>query len=117
MVESVLQTHRIVAMPAARPRMHVTPTDHSFRLLAELSKLTGKAPATIVRELLEEAAPALEMTINAYRDIQKRPEEARAAVLRMAAEAQGMVNQALLDLDIDKKPGRKPGGAGAAKPR
>lgn len=99
--------------------MHVTPSDQGYRLLQELSKLTGKAPATIVRELLDEAAPALEMVIQAYRDIQGTPELAQAAVLRLAAQAHQTIAQASLDLDIDNKPGRKPKdkGRGAAKPR
>ena len=102
--------------------MQVTPSETVYRLLAAISKLTGKPPATIVRELLDEAVPALEMTVTAYRDIQKRPEQAQAAVLRMAEQAQQMVTQARLDLDtaLQKKPGRKPGkkpGRGAAKPR
>lgn len=108
-------------MPAARPRMHVTPSERVSLLLRELSQLIGKAPATIVRELLDEAAPALEMTLEAYRDIQKRPEEAQAAVQRMAAKAHQVIAQASLDLDTDRKPGRKPStkdkGRGAAKPR
>jgi hypothetical protein len=109
-------------MPAARPRMHVTPSETVFRLLAELSALTGKPPATIVRELLDEAVPALEMTLQAFRAIADRPEEAKAAVMRMAEQAQQMVTQARLDLDSAsrKKPGPKPRkkpGREAAKPR
>lgn len=99
--------------------MHVTPSEQGYRLLQELSKLTGKAPATIVRELLDEAAPALEMMIQAFRDIQGTPEMAQAAVMRIAAQAHQTIAQVTLDLDTDKKPGRKPGnkGRGAAKPR
>lgn len=117
-------------MPAARARMHVTPSEPGYRLLQELSKLTGKAPATIVRELLDEAAPALEMMIQAFRDIHTTPELAQAAVMRMAAEAHQAIAQATLDLDNSNKPGRKPRvtasatavaarskGRGAAKPR
>ncbi len=103
-------------MPASRPRMHVTPSDQGYRLLQALSKLTGKAPATIVRDLLDEAAPALEMMIEAFRDIHAAPEVTRAAVMRMAAQAHQTIAQATLDLDIDNKPGRKPQkqGRGAA---
>nr|CRY94056.1 hypothetical protein [uncultured prokaryote] len=104
-------------MPAARPRMQVTPTQSSFLLLKELEKLTGKAPATMVRELLDEAAPALQMMLDAYRDLHTKPEQAQAAVMRMAAQGHALIAQATLDLDTDKKPGRKPGkktGRGAA---
>lgn len=89
--------------------MHVTPSEQGYRLLQELSGLTGKAPATIVRELLDEAAPALETTIEAFRAIRDRPEQAQAAVSRLAAQAHAVIAQATLDLDTDKKPGRKPG--------
>ena len=105
-------------MPAARPRMQVTPTEATFRLLKELETLTGKAPATTVRELLDEAAPALQMMVTAYRDLRTKPEQAQAAVMRMAAEGHALLAQATLDLDTDRKPGRKPGqkaGQGAAK--
>lgn len=104
-------------MPAARPRMQVTPSQSTFLLLRELSELTGQAPATIVRELLDEAAPALQMTLEAFRAIKARPQEAQAAVARMAAQAHQVIAQATLDLNTDKKPGRKPGkktGRGAA---
>lgn len=102
-------------MPAARPRLQVTPTEQVYLLLTELSKIAGKPQATIVREILDEAAPALQMTIDAYRTIHSRPEEARAAVMRMASQAQITIAQATLDLNTDKKPGRKP--SGAKKPR
>lgn len=107
-------------MPAARPRIQVTPSDQAARLLGELSKLTGKGQATIIRELLDEAAPALQMTVDAFRQIQARPEEAQAAVMRLAAQAHATIAQTTLDLDNSQKPGRKPGkpsGRGAAKPR
>ena len=109
-------------MPAARPRMQVTPSETVYRLLAAISELTGKPPATIVRELLDEAVPALEMTLEAFQTIRARPEEARAAVMRMAEQADQIVTQERLDLDsaLKKTPGRKPGkkpGRGAAKPR
>jgi len=104
-------------MAAARPRMQVTPSETAYRLLQELSKLTGKAPATIVRDLLDEASPALETMVTAYRDLHTAPEKAQAAVMRLAAQGHAMLAQATLDLDTDKKPGRKPrkAGQGASK--
>jgi hypothetical protein len=80
-----------------------------------------------VRELLEEAAPALEAMLEAARLVKSRPEQAQAAIARFANKATADLAQAQLDLDaaIRKKPGRKPGkknsqgkrGRGAAKPR
>ena len=120
-------------MPAARNRIAVTPSETVSRLLAELSRLTGQGPATLVREMLDEAIPALEMTVTALRDMRKRPEEVQAAVMRLASQAHQTIAQATLDLDtaLKKKPGRKPSKAptkgraaskdkrrrGAAKPR
>lgn len=98
-------------MPAARPRMQVTPTEQVYRLLTELSKIQGKPQATIVREILDEAVPALEMTLEAFRAINSRPEQSKAAVMRLAAQAQIAIAQATLDLNTDKKPGRKRSGA------
>jgi sugar (pentulose or hexulose) kinase len=103
-------------MPNARPRIQITPTEETYHLIVRLSKLTGKGQATLVRELLDEAAPALKMMIDAFQEIGKSPQEIRAAVGRMAAQAHQTIAQATLDLDNDRKPGRKPGnrGRGAA---
>jgi predicted DNA-binding protein len=101
-----------------RLRMHVTPTETAYRLLGELSKLTGDGRATIVRELLDEAVPALEMAIEAIRSVKKRPEHMQAVMAQFSARAINELTQAQLDLDsaMKKKPGRKPKpkGPGAA---
>ena len=112
-------------MSTIEKRLNITPSPRTGPLLRELAKLTGKGPATIVREILDEAAPALQMAVEAFRDLKKRPEAAQAAVLRMAAQAHHTIAQASLDLDtpMRRKPGRKPGkkaatkGRGAAKGR
>ena len=98
-------------MPAARPRMHVTPSETVYRLLQAISKATGTPPATLVRELLDEAVPALETTLEAIRLVKNRPAEAQAAMARLSAMAINQLTQAQLDLDtaLKKKPGRKPG--------
>lgn len=104
-------------MPATQPRLQITPSPHSHLLLERLSKITGKGKATIIRELLDEASPALEMMLAAFEQIDKTPEEMQAAVGRLAAQAHRTIAQATLDLDTDRKPGRKPGkkqGRGAA---
>ena len=104
-------------MPAARPRMHVTPSETVYRLLQAISKATGTPPASLVRELLDEAVPALETTLEAIQLIQNRPAEAQAAMARLSAIAINNLTQAQLDLDtaMKQRPGRKPGkGRGAA---
>jgi predicted DNA-binding protein len=88
--------------------MHVTPSERTSRLLGKLSKATGKGQATLVRELLDEASPALEMMLEAVEQLAKRPQEMEAVVHRMAAQAHQTISQATLDLDTDRKPGRKP---------
>jgi predicted translin family RNA/ssDNA-binding protein len=94
--------------------MHVTPSETTFRLLRELSKLTGTAPATMVRELLDEATPALETMLEAVRMMKDRPAQAQAAMARLAAASVRDLSQAQLDLDaaLQKKPGRKPASKG-----
>lgn len=98
-------------MPAAQPRMQVTPSETASRLLRELSELSGKPPATLTRELLDEAVPALEMMLMAMRDMKKRPEQVRAAMDRLSNTVIRDLSQAQLDLDsaMKKPPGRKPG--------
>jgi hypothetical protein len=95
-------------MPNARPRIQITPTEPTFRLLGRLSKITGEGQATIVRKLLHQANPALEMMVEAHEQLAKSPEEMQAAIHRMAAQAHQTISQATLDLDNDRKPGPKP---------
>lgn len=97
-------------MPATTRRMQVTPTRTTYALLQEMQALTGKAPATITRELLDEATPALEAAIEALRVLKQRPKEAMQAVDRMLDSAMLGAAQARLDLDraMNAKPGRKP---------
>lgn len=104
-------------MPAARPRMQVTPSETVYRLLKELSRLTGQAPATLTRELLDEAVPALELTVAALRDAKKHPDRVQAAMARFSTKAINELTQAQLDLDtaMRGKPGPKPGAKKAAK--
>jgi len=103
-------------MPNARPRIQITPTEQSYRQLVRLSKLTKKGQATIVRELLDEAAPALDMMLEALEQLEKRPQEMAGVVHRLAAQAHQTIAQATLDLNNDRKPGPKPKnqGRGAA---
>lgn len=98
--------------------MHVTPSESVHALLAELQRLTGKPPATIVREFLDEAVPALENAVDALRMLKDRPQAAMQAVDRMLDTAMLGAAQARLDLDkaMNAKPGRKPRkGAPAAR--
>lgn len=97
-------------MPTIEKRISITPTTTVAPLLRELSELTGKPAATIVRELLDEAAPALLDTVKALRLVKSRPDQAIAAFQRMAAKAHGELAQLQLDMQAQqgKRPGRKP---------
>lgn len=99
-------------MPAARQRMQVTPSETAHRLLKRIAELSGKGPATITRELLDEAIPAMELTIKALEMVNERPQEAQAAMARFAAISINRLTQAQLDLDkaLEGKRGRKPKG-------
>lgn len=105
-------------MPAARPRMHVTPTETSYRLLSEMAKLSGMGIATVVREVLNDANPEFELFIEQMRAVKKRPEQVQAAMNRYSVRAINELTQQMLDLDtaMQKKPGPKPKpkGRGAA---
>ncbi len=97
--------------------MQVTPTETVSLLLRRLTEITGKPPATLVRELLDEAAPALQMMLEAHEQLARRPSEMEAVVYRLATQAQGEIVQQVLSLKTDNKPGRKPAkkqGTGAA---
>jgi hypothetical protein len=106
-------------MATIEPRINVTPSPAMGPMLRELAKLTGKPVATVVRELLDEMAPILPEMLAALRVVKSRPEEAQAAMARVAATAQRDLAQAQIDFSdaLKKKPGRKPGkksGRGAA---
>lgn len=103
-------------MATIEKRIQLTPSSRTAPLLRELATITGKPVATLVREILDEAAPALEMTLEAFRQIAERPDQMQEAITRMAAKAHQSIAQATLDLDLIAKPGRKPSrGRGAAK--
>lgn len=105
-------------MPAARPRLHVTPTETAYRLLVELSELTGMGVATVVRTWLDDAIPEMEMQVALMREAKKRPAQVQASMARFATRAIEDLTQAQLDLDkaMEKKRGPKPKdrGRGAA---
>lgn len=98
-------------MATIQARVMFTPSDATGPLLETLSELLGKPKAKIVRELLDEAAPALQVAVEALQTIKERPRAAQAAMNRFATTAIRDMTQAQLDLDtaIRKRPGRKPG--------
>lgn len=95
-------------MPTApKNRMHVTLTPDLKRVLGELQALTGKRPATTVRELLVEAVPALQAMAQAIRRAQEGAP--REAVDQMLAVLDREVAEARqLGLGLKAKRRRKP---------
>lgn len=103
-------------MPGIEKRVVVTPSPATGPLLTALAEALGKPKATLVRELLDEAAPALQVALEALQMLKTRPQAAQAAMSRLAAQQINQLAQAQLDLDsaLKKRPGRKPR-KGAAK--
>lgn len=107
-------------MTTIAARLSVTPSPAAEPVLIELAKLTGKPKATIVRELLDEAMPALQMTLEALRVAKSHPERAQALMAEFGARATRDLMQQQIEFSdaLKKRPGRKPGkkqGRGAAK--
>lgn len=97
-------------MPGIEKRVVVTPSPSTGPLLTALSEALGKPRATIVRELLDEAAPALQVMLEAVRVLKTRPEAAQAAMARLATSSINQLTQAQIDFDkaLSKRPGPKP---------
>jgi len=99
-------------MSTIEPRISITPSPTTGPLLRELSAASGKPVATIVRELLDEMAPAMPEMIEAFRLVKSRPDKAAAAIQRLGHKLQADLAQGQLELDaaMRRKPGRKKGG-------
>lgn len=109
-------------MATIATRFSITPSPAVEPVLIELSRLLKRPKAAIVRELLDEAMPALQMTLEAVRIAKSHPERAQALMAEFGARATRDLMQGQIDFAdaIKKRPGRKPGkkpGRGAAKAR
>lgn len=104
-------------MPTIEPRITFTPTPASGPLLRELAQITGKTPARVVREIVDEMASQMPAMIEALRLIQSRPEMARDALQELTTRVHEDMAQRNLDFNkaLRKKPGRNPSRE-AAKP-
>lgn len=107
-------------MATIAARFSITPSPACEPVINELAKLLGKPKAAIVRELLDEAIPALQMTIEAVRIAQTHPERAQALMADFGAKAVRDLMQEQMDFSeaLKKRPGPKPAkktGRGAAK--
>lgn len=105
---TVLQTSYYPAMPATGPRMHVTPSPEVVALLKQMYALTGKRPATIVREILDEAEPVLRSSVEALVKVKENPRVAGRVLAKLAAEYGQVIDdtRAQLNLELKRRPGR-----------
>jgi len=91
-------------------RIMVTPSTKAAPYLLELARLTGKAPSRLIRELLDETMPNMAPVIEALKVIKTRSDLVRGALSEMVMSAENSLKEVQLGLDLEmqKKPGRKP---------
>ena len=105
-------------MASRMPRIQISPSpDLSVTLLA-LSRLTNQPQSRVVVELLQEALPALQMTVKALQNVKKRPLEVQAMMNDYSSRAINELTQQQMDFSeaLKQKPGRKPKGSSGRKP-
>jgi hypothetical protein len=91
-------------MPTQFRRIQVTIDPELDRVLTELSSLTGKPIATILRSWLVEAAPQVAEALAAERQVRTAPKKAAA---RMAALGEDLVREIRqLSMPLPRKAGR-----------
>ena len=98
------------------PRIAFVPSNHLLKIVTELSETSGKSKASIVSEIMDEAAVVIDDQLKAYRKIASAPESARAVLQDYANQQVAKIGQAVIEFDKPggKKRGRPPG-RGAAK--
>lgn len=107
-------------MTTIATRFSITPSPAVEPVLIELARLLKRPKAAIVRELLDEAMPALQATLEAVRIAKSHPERAQALMAEFSARATRDLMQQQIEFSeaMKKRPGRKPGkktGRGATK--
>lgn len=86
-------------MATRNKRVQVALSDEVTRLVDELHELTGQTKSSIISELMDQVAPALQTTIQAIKLLQEQPREAQRLIQNFTNEAVLGVTQASLDLD------------------
>lgn len=89
-------------MPSPRhrsPRIQLTLAPEVMAVLSQISEATGTGKATLVAELMQEALPMLQATLEAIKHVKDAPREAQAILTRSATEATAKLAQAQLELD------------------
>lgn len=100
-------------MPSRCPRIQISPSPDLSVVLKELAKLRKQPQSRVIVELLEEALPALQMTIKALQNVKKRPQEVQAMMAEYSTRAINELTQHQMNFSeaLKAKPGRKPKGA------
>lgn len=81
------------------PRVAVTLSPESMRVLEELSAILEQPKAALVAELVDSALPALQATVEAIRVAKEQPREAQRLMSNYAAQATMELSQQQLELD------------------
>lgn len=86
-------------MVKRNPRVQVTLSPESMRLLDEIAGLMGQPRAALVAELVDASLPALHATVQALRVVKQAPEEAQRLVTAYGTKAIADLAQQQLELD------------------
>lgn len=81
------------------PRVAVTLSPESLRLLDEISEALEQPKSALVAELVDAALPALQATVEALRVIKEQPREAQRLMANFGAQAVMELSQQQLELD------------------
>jgi len=97
-----------------RRRIHVTLSLEAWRMVEEISDLTGSPKAALLAEMFDEILPAFKSTIDALRVAKEQPREAQRLITNFGAKSVMDLQQATLNLDTAiseheaKNKGKKP---------
>lgn len=90
-------------MPTPHKRVQIVTAPRVYATLQRISAVTGDPLGGIVRNMLEEALPALEMMADALESIPKSPAEALAKMSQVVAQASYDARQLGLELSDERK--------------
>lgn len=90
-----------------RRRAHVTLNDETWAKLDAVSERLGQPVATLIAQLVEQALPALDITVQALELAQSAPREAQRLLTNYGAETVMKLQQQQLEFDeaVTKKQG------------
>lgn len=86
-------------MATRNKRVQVALSDEVTRLVDELHELTGQTKSSIISELMDQVAPALQTTLEALKLLKDQPREAQRLIQNFTNEAFMASAQASLEFD------------------